>query len=65
MMSFIHNESEMTTLMGYSFKTKSTKPKDKKATKIRTSFFESQAADYYISTGALDLCAKSLKQLFL
>ena len=46
MVNFIHNESEMTTLMGYSFKTKSTKPKDKKATKIRTSFFESQAADY-------------------
>ena len=29
MVSFIHNESDITTWMGYSFKTKSTKPRAK------------------------------------
>ena len=36
MVSFIHNESEITTWMEYSFKTKSTKEH----------FFEFQAADH-------------------
>ena len=44
MMSFIHNGREITTWVGYSFKTKSTKSKAKQHFKINI-FFESQAAD--------------------
>ena len=37
-MSFIHNGSEITTWMGYSFKTKAQNPKQNNIFKIRTSF---------------------------
>ena len=45
MVSFIHNGSEITTWMGYSFKIKSTKSKAKQHFKDKNIFFESQAAD--------------------
>ena len=43
MLSFIHNGSELTTWMGYNFKTKTTKPKQNFLTKTS---FEFQAADH-------------------
>ena len=66
MLSFNHIWSDITTWMGYSFKTKIQKHKIKSnILKIRTSFFESQVADSWISTRTLELCANSPKQLFL
>ena len=46
MVSFIQNGSEITTWMGYSFKTKSTKPNTKQHFKEKSVFFESEAADH-------------------
>ena len=46
MVNFIHNGSEITTWMGYSFKTKSTKFKAKQNFKDKRIFFEFQAADH-------------------
>ena len=66
MLSFNHIWSDITTWTGYSFKTKIQKHKIKSnILKIRTSFFESQVADSWISTRTLELCANSPKQLFL
>ena len=45
MVSFIHNGSELTTWMGYSFKTKSTKSKAKQHLD-KNIFFESRAEDH-------------------
>ena len=45
MVSFIHNGSEITTWMGYSFKTKNIKSKTKQHFKDKNIFFESKAAD--------------------
>ena len=50
MVSFIHNGSEITTWMWYSFKN----------TKSKTAFFEFQAADHQISTRTLGLYTNSL-----
>ena len=66
MLSFNHIWSDITTWMGYSFKTKIQKHKIKSnILKIRTSFFESQLADSWISSRTLESCANSPKQLFL
>ena len=46
MVSFIHNGSEITTWMGYSVKTESTKSKAKQHFKEKKIVFESQAADH-------------------
>ena len=46
MVSFIHNGSKITTWMGYSFKTKSTKSKAKQNFKDKNIFFKSQVADH-------------------
>ena len=70
MVNFIHNQSDVTTWMGHSFKIKSTKSR---ATFLRhiniyihnNFFFEFQAADHQISTRTVELNANSLKQLFI
>ena len=61
MVSFIYNGSGITTWMGHSFKTKSTKSKE---AFLRYILFEFQAANHQISTRTLELYANSLKQLF-
>ena len=65
MVSFIHSESEIITWMSYSFKTKTTKSNAKQQFLEQDIFFESQAADYQISTRTPELYANSLEQLFL
>ena len=46
MVRFIHNGSEITTWMRYSFKTKKHKSKAKQLFQVKNIFFESQAADH-------------------
>ena len=46
MVSFIHNGSEITTWVGYSFKTKSITSRAKQHFEDKQIFFESQAADH-------------------
>ena len=53
MVSFIHNGSETTIWMEYSFKTKSTKAKAKQLFSDKNIFFESYAADHWMSTRTL------------
>ena len=46
MVSFIHNGNQITTWMGYSLKTKSTKSKVQQNFQEKDIFYESQAADH-------------------